>query len=200
MAERLLTPSKITAWLDCAHFLTLQHQVDAGTLVVERSPFGEMAALLLQKGMDHEAAVLDGYRAAGSQRVRGARAGQGARRVVRGVGRAGRQSDGRRARRRLPDAVRPRRDPRHRRLPRAHGRPRHRRGHATSRSTPSSPATRRSPATCCSCASTPRRSLRSPGETDARAHRARVRPESRRSGVDDVLPVLAPPARPARRS
>ena len=65
MAERLLTPSKITAWLDCAHFLTLQHQLDAGTLVVERSPFGEMAALLLQKGMDHEAAVLDGYRAEG---------------------------------------------------------------------------------------------------------------------------------------
>ncbi len=63
--DRLLTPSKITAWLDCAHFLTLQHQLDAGTLVVERSPFGEMAALLLQKGMDHEAAVLDAYRAEG---------------------------------------------------------------------------------------------------------------------------------------
>ena len=65
IVERLLTPSKITAWLDCAHFLTLQHQIDAGTLVVERSPFGEMAQLLLAKGMDHEAAVLDGYRAEG---------------------------------------------------------------------------------------------------------------------------------------
>ena len=29
---RLLTPSKITAWLDCAHYLTLQHEVEAGTL------------------------------------------------------------------------------------------------------------------------------------------------------------------------
>ena len=34
MTERLLTPSKITAWLDCAHFLTLSHQVDSGALTV----------------------------------------------------------------------------------------------------------------------------------------------------------------------
>ncbi len=27
MTERLLTPSKVTAWLDCAHFLTLRHLV-----------------------------------------------------------------------------------------------------------------------------------------------------------------------------
>ena len=31
MTESLLTPSKITAWLDCDHFLTLAEQVDAGT-------------------------------------------------------------------------------------------------------------------------------------------------------------------------
>ena len=37
MADRLLTPSKITAWLDCAHFLTLRHEVEAGTLKVERA-------------------------------------------------------------------------------------------------------------------------------------------------------------------
>ena len=30
MADRLLTPSKITAWLDFAHFLTLQHEVEDG--------------------------------------------------------------------------------------------------------------------------------------------------------------------------
>jgi len=29
--DRLLTPSKITAWLDCAHYLTLRHQVDTGS-------------------------------------------------------------------------------------------------------------------------------------------------------------------------
>ena len=28
--NRLLTPSKITAWLDCAHYLTLRRAVDAG--------------------------------------------------------------------------------------------------------------------------------------------------------------------------
>jgi predicted RecB family nuclease len=65
MTDRLLTPSKITAWLDCAHFLTLQHDVDAGALVVDRSPFGEMAQLLLDKGLEHEAAVLAAYRAQG---------------------------------------------------------------------------------------------------------------------------------------
>ena len=31
MTERLLTPSKITAFLDCAHYLTLQRQVEDGT-------------------------------------------------------------------------------------------------------------------------------------------------------------------------
>jgi len=61
MAERLLTPSKITAWLDCAHFLTLKHEVEAGTRTVESSPFGEMAQMLLDKGMEHERAVLQGY-------------------------------------------------------------------------------------------------------------------------------------------
>ena len=62
MAERLLTPSKITAWLDCAHFLTLKHEVEAGTRTVERSPFGEMAQMLLDKGIEHERAVLARYR------------------------------------------------------------------------------------------------------------------------------------------
>jgi len=30
MTERYITPSKITAWLDCAHFLALKHQVEDG--------------------------------------------------------------------------------------------------------------------------------------------------------------------------
>ncbi len=62
MPDRLLTPSKITAWLDCAHFLTLRHEVEAGTRTVESSPFGEMAQMLLDKGMEHEQAVLERYR------------------------------------------------------------------------------------------------------------------------------------------
>ncbi len=65
MAERLLTPSKITAWLDCAHFLTLKHEVEAGTRTVDHSPFGEMAQMLLDKGLEHEQAVLARYRAEG---------------------------------------------------------------------------------------------------------------------------------------
>ncbi len=62
MADRLLTPSKITAWLDCAHFLTLQHEVEAGIREPEQSSFGEMAQMLLDKGIEHERAVLARYR------------------------------------------------------------------------------------------------------------------------------------------
>ena len=50
MTDRLLTPSKITAWLDCAHFLNLRHQVDAGTLTVDPPGFGSLAHLLVEKG------------------------------------------------------------------------------------------------------------------------------------------------------
>ena len=31
-STRLITPSKITAWLDCPHYLTLRGRVDAGQL------------------------------------------------------------------------------------------------------------------------------------------------------------------------
>lgn len=63
--EYLLTPSKITAWLDCAHYLTLRNQVDDGTLPQPRSTFGEFAKLLLDKGLQHEKQCLDEYRANG---------------------------------------------------------------------------------------------------------------------------------------
>ena len=59
--SRLLTPTKITAWLDCAHYLTLQRQVDAGTLTVESRGFGEMAQMLPEKGLEHEEACLAWY-------------------------------------------------------------------------------------------------------------------------------------------
>ena len=35
MTDRLLSPSKITAWLDCAHYLTLRERADAGLLDAE---------------------------------------------------------------------------------------------------------------------------------------------------------------------
>ena len=64
MTERLLTPSKITAFLDCAHSLTLQNLVDDRKLTVQHT-FGEFAQLLLDKGVAHEQACLDSYRAQG---------------------------------------------------------------------------------------------------------------------------------------
>jgi uncharacterized protein len=54
MSERLLTPSKITAWLECAHFLSLRNRADAGTLKLEPTPMGELAELLVEKGAIHE--------------------------------------------------------------------------------------------------------------------------------------------------
>ena len=54
MTERLITPSKITAWLECAHFLTLQNQVDAGRLQVDFQAMGSLAELLVRKGAVHE--------------------------------------------------------------------------------------------------------------------------------------------------
>jgi predicted RecB family nuclease len=59
--ERLLTPSKITAWLDCAHYLTLRHEVDSGQRPPEPHRFGDMAQLLVDKGTRHERDVMRRY-------------------------------------------------------------------------------------------------------------------------------------------
>ena len=48
--ERTVTPTKITAWLDCAHFLTLTHQVDDGTREAPAGGMGAFARLLADKG------------------------------------------------------------------------------------------------------------------------------------------------------
>lgn len=65
IAERLLTPSKITAWLDCAHYLWLRDQVDSGLLDPPPSTFSAFAQLLLDKGLSHEHACLADYREQG---------------------------------------------------------------------------------------------------------------------------------------
>lgn len=65
MTERLLTPSKITAWLDCAHYLSLKHQVDDGAIAAPGSAFGSFAQLLADKGLLHETECLDTYLARG---------------------------------------------------------------------------------------------------------------------------------------
>ena len=65
MTERLLTPSKITAWLDCGHYLTLQHQLESGMRDKPQSTFGEFAKMLCDKGIAHEEACLAEYKASG---------------------------------------------------------------------------------------------------------------------------------------
>jgi uncharacterized protein len=54
MPQHLLTPSKITAWLECGHFLSLRHQLDAGKITLAATPRGSLAELLIEKGATHE--------------------------------------------------------------------------------------------------------------------------------------------------
>jgi uncharacterized protein len=63
--ERLMTPSKITAWLDCPHYLTLRGQVDAGRRDEPDRTYGSFARLLQDKGLLHEQECLADYEARG---------------------------------------------------------------------------------------------------------------------------------------
>jgi uncharacterized protein len=65
MVERLLTPSKITAWLGCSHFLTLRHQVESGLLTPRQTPLNALAEILIEKGNQHELSCLEDYEALG---------------------------------------------------------------------------------------------------------------------------------------
>ena len=65
MTEGLLTPSKVSAWLDCDHYLTLRRQVDAGILKAAHPPFGSLARLLADKGITHETDCLAEFRKRG---------------------------------------------------------------------------------------------------------------------------------------
>jgi uncharacterized protein len=60
-STRLITPSKITAWLDCPHYLTLRGRVDAGQLAEPNPTLGAFAQLLQRKGELHEDQCLEQY-------------------------------------------------------------------------------------------------------------------------------------------
>jgi hypothetical protein len=61
-SDRLITPSKVTARLDCPHYLTLRNQVDDGLLADPGQPFGSFARLLADKGLAHDNDCLADYR------------------------------------------------------------------------------------------------------------------------------------------
>ncbi|MGZ4554467.1 MAG: TM0106 family RecB-like putative nuclease [Mycobacteriaceae bacterium] len=65
MAERYITPSKITAWLDCPHYLTLKNQVEDKVFAAPDGRMGAFARLLADKGLAHEAACLAALKAEG---------------------------------------------------------------------------------------------------------------------------------------
>lgn len=60
-------PSKIAAWLDCAHFLTLRHLVEDKHLAEPKGVFGSWSQLLADKGVQHETDCLDEYQRQGKQ-------------------------------------------------------------------------------------------------------------------------------------
>ena len=57
----LLTPTKIAAWLECEHVLTLSEHVGRGDLVVPEFGASPMARLLMDKGVEHEKDFLARY-------------------------------------------------------------------------------------------------------------------------------------------
>ena len=65
MAHDLMTPSKITAWLECPHYLTLRSQVESGQLDDPKPVFGSFARLVADKGLAHEQECLEDYRRQG---------------------------------------------------------------------------------------------------------------------------------------
>ncbi len=65
MSDRLLTPTKLTTWLDCEHYLTLRHLADEGRLEVDGPRIGSLSRLLMDKGNRHETDCLAEYRSRG---------------------------------------------------------------------------------------------------------------------------------------
>ncbi|MGC8510601.1 MAG: TM0106 family RecB-like putative nuclease [Acidimicrobiales bacterium] len=61
MSDRLVTPSTITAWLACSHYLTLHQAVESGALAYEPPSIGSLAELLVDKGNAHERECLDAF-------------------------------------------------------------------------------------------------------------------------------------------
>ncbi len=53
--ERVASPSKVSAWLDCEHYLNLRHQVDDRIVDPPAPGFSAFAQLLVDKGLQHEA-------------------------------------------------------------------------------------------------------------------------------------------------
>jgi uncharacterized protein len=77
VSDRLLTPSKISAWLDCDHYLTLVDEVETGVRDPEQRHPGDLAQMLLDKGQQHEQQVLARYRDEGRTVVEVPRRTQG---------------------------------------------------------------------------------------------------------------------------
>ena len=70
MVARLISPSRITAWLACPHTLTLQHRVETKQIELVNGGLSEMARVLMAKGQAHEDAVLARYEASGRSILR----------------------------------------------------------------------------------------------------------------------------------
>jgi uncharacterized protein len=70
MTEHLLTPSKITAWLECPHYLTLRTEVENGTRTEPHPVLSSFAELVIDKGLAHERECLAEFERQGKQVLR----------------------------------------------------------------------------------------------------------------------------------
>lgn len=69
MTTRVLTPTKISAWLDCSHYLTLRIAADQGRVKPTNDYLGSYARLLMDKGVAHERDQLERLRNEGHDLV-----------------------------------------------------------------------------------------------------------------------------------
>ena len=67
MNQPLLTPSKISDWLGCAHSLTLTNRVINGDLALPPATLNPLAEILVEKGRFHEEHCFEEYEAMGKR-------------------------------------------------------------------------------------------------------------------------------------
>lgn len=64
MADHMLTPSKISAWLECDHYMSLRRAADRGEIDATPS-VGSYAQMLMDKGIVHEDEIIEDLRGQG---------------------------------------------------------------------------------------------------------------------------------------
>ncbi|MBD35760.1 MAG: hypothetical protein CL512_03215 [Actinobacteria bacterium] len=65
LSKMMLSPSAVTGWLECEHYLKLKGKEAEGLISVDDSDSGEFEQLIRDRGFEHEADCLDFYKSQG---------------------------------------------------------------------------------------------------------------------------------------